>query len=340
MQKMRVAMYYSNTDVKLEDMPVPKINQGELLVKVVSSGICGSDVMEWYRLDKVPLVLGHEIAGEVTEVGEGVKGFKKGDRIFATHHVPCEKCEYCKQGHETVCDTLHKTNFEPGGFAEFVRIPKINVTKGTFLLPETMSYDEGTFIEPLGCIVRGQKLLGIEPGQTVLVLGSGIAGLLHVKLALAKGAQVFATDLSDYRLKAAEKAGASVIDAKEDVPAKIQELNGKVDRVIVCTGALPAIKQAFESIDKGGKILFFAPTKPGVDVPFPLEKLWKKEISLITSYAASPDDLREAMGLIETKKVEVKDMITHRFPLEKTGEGFKLVVEASDSLKVIIEPQK
>src|SRR3989304_3886361 len=180
---MRVAMYYSNTDIKTEEMPIPKIGPDELLVKIMASGICGSDLMEWYRIKKAPLVLGHEIAGVVEKVGKGVRGFKKGDRIFATHHVNCGACNYCSSGKETACETLRSTKFFPGGFAEYVRVPKINVERGMLLLPEEVSFEEGTFIEPLGCVVRGQRKAGVEKGQTVLVLGSGISGLLHIQLA-------------------------------------------------------------------------------------------------------------------------------------------------------------
>ncbi|MEO6165059.1 MAG: alcohol dehydrogenase catalytic domain-containing protein, partial [Candidatus Binatia bacterium] len=186
--KMRVAMYYSNRDVRLEEMPVPKIGAGELLLRTRASGICGSDLMEWYRVKKAPLVLGHEITAEVVEVGEGAEGFSVGDRVFATHHVPCGKCRYCKSGHQSVCDLLRTTHFEPGGFAEYIRVPKINVELGTLRIPDSMTFDEGSFIEPLACVVRAQRIAKLAAGQTVLVIGSGISGLLHIQLARARGA--------------------------------------------------------------------------------------------------------------------------------------------------------
>jgi L-iditol 2-dehydrogenase len=341
---MRVAKYYNNKDIRLEEIPKPKIREGEILVKVMASGICGSDVMEWYRIKKAPLVLGHEISGEVVEIGRGVKGFKIGDRVFATHHVPCNKCRYCLSGKHTVCETLHSTRFYPGGFSEYVRIPKINVERGTLKLPEDVSYDEGTFIEPLGCVVRGQRIADVRKGQTVLVIGSGIAGLLHIQLALSKGAKrVIATDINEFRLRKAKEFGANhVINAKEDVPSKTKDMNeGRLaDRVIVCTGALSAIDQALHSVDRGGTILFFAPTSPGVEVPIPFNDLWFKGATLTTTYAAVLPDLKEALELIRKHKVDVKGMITHHFPLEETGKGFRMVSEAKESIKVIIEPQK
>src|SRR3989304_8070506 len=133
---MRVSVYYNNNDVRLEERPVPKIRDGELLIKVIASGICGSDVMEWYRIKKAPLVLGHEIAGDIVEVGKGIDKYKKGDRVFVSHHVSCNTCHYCLIGHTSACDTLRTTNFEPGGFAEYIRVPMINVDRGSFVAPE------------------------------------------------------------------------------------------------------------------------------------------------------------------------------------------------------------
>ncbi len=339
---MRVAMYYNNQDVRLEEMPKPTIGSGEILLKTMASGVCGSDVMEWYRVKKAPLVLGHEVTGEIVEVGDGVKGYKTGDRIFASHHVPCNKCHYCLNDHHTSCETLHTTNFIPGGFAEYIRVPKINVENGMYLLPENVSYDVGSLIEPLACVVRGQRLAGMKHGLTVLILGSGISGLLHVKLAKSKGAKrVIATDVNDYRLDAAKRFGAhAIINAEKDVPTRLKEANdGRLaDLVVVCTGATSAFHQALESVDRGGTILFFAPPTSGVNIPVPVNEFWRNEITLLTSYGAAPKDLEKAHEMIRDGKIKVDDIITHRLPLEETGLGFKLVAEAGESLKVIIKP--
>ena len=150
-------MYYSNQDVRVEEMPVPRIGPGELLLRVEASGICGSDVMEWYRLTRAPLVLGHEVAGEVVQAGEGVERFREGDRLVVTHHVPCNACHYCLSGHHTVCDTLRQTHFDPGGFSEYLRVPAINVDRGAFRLPDGVSFEEASFAEPLACVLRGQQ---------------------------------------------------------------------------------------------------------------------------------------------------------------------------------------
>lgn len=341
---MRVAKYYNNRDVRIEEMPAPQIGAGELLVKVMASGICGSDVMEWYRIKKAPLVLGHEIAGEIVTVGDGVKRFKVGDRVTVAHHVPCNTCHYCLNGHYSVCETLRTTNFYPGGFAEYLRIPPINVDRGTFILPQEVSYEEGTFAEPLACTLLGQRKAGLRPGQSILVIGSGISGLLHILLARALGAgKIFAVDITEYRLNMAKQCGAdAAFHAKEDVPAHLRKHNdGRLaDMVIVCTGAPSAIDQAFKSVDRGGAILFFAPTEPNVTTPINLWDLWRNCNSLILSYAGPPDDTAASIELLRTGRVKVRDLITHRLGLAETALGFKLVAEARDSVKVIIEPQK
>ena len=342
---MRVAMYYSNHDVRVEEMPTPKIGPGELLVRVEACGICGSDVMEWYRLGKAPLVLGHEIGGQIAAVGEGVERYKEGDRISAAHHVPCNKCYYCLNGHHTVCDTLRRTNFDPGGFAEHIRLPAINVEHGVWLLPDEVSYEEATFIEPVACVLRAQRQAHLKPGHSMLVIGSGIAGLLHIQLARALGAsRVIATDIVGYRLEAARRFGAdAAIHADEDVPASLRQVNqGRLaDLVIVCTGAKSAIIQALQSVERGGTILFFAPTNAGVTIPISINDLfWRNDITLTTSYAGSPGDYEVALELIRARRVHVLEMITHRLGLAEAGLGFQLVASAQNSIKVIIEPQR
>ena len=342
MKKMKVAMYYNNNDVRIEEMPVPSIGDNELLVKVKASGICGSDVMEWYRIKKAPKVLGHEITGDIVEIGKNVKKYKVGDRVFVSHHVPCNTCRFCLAHQQTLCHTLHSTNFYPGGFAEYLRVPEINVDRGVFFLPKEMSYDEGVFIEPLACVVRGLKTAGMKPGQTVLVIGSGISGLLQIKLAKAWNAgKILATDVEDYRLNAAKKFGAdTVIHAKDDVAEQVKKHNdGKLaDLVVLCTGALPAVKQALQSVESGGTILFFAPTEPEIDIPFPLFELWNKQVKMVSTYAGSPEDIKCAIDLIKSKKVSVADMISHTLPLLEAAKGFQLVAKAKDSMKVILEP--
>jgi len=339
-------MYYNNRDVRLEEMPTPRIGPGEMLVQIFASSICGSDTMEWYRIKRAPLVLGHEIAGRVAEVGAGVTGFKSGDRVVATHHVPCLSCHYCLSGHETVCNTLlNETHFDPGGFCEYVRLPTINVARGTWILPDEVSYEAATFVEPLGCVHRGQRSAAIRPGASVLVLGSGIAGLLHVKLALAQGAgMVMATDRSSERLTLARRYGAQhALPADADVAGEFRKVNSGrgADVVIVCAAAEIVLRQAVETVGRGGVILLFAPAPAGTVVPIAVNDVfWRRDVTITTSYAAGPGDCAAALELIRSQRVRVDDMITHRFGLAETGKGFRLVAEGGASLKIIIKPQE
>ncbi len=343
---MRVAMYYNNRDIRVEELPKPKIGPGELLVKIQASGICGSDVMEWYRIGKAPLVLGHEIAGEVAEVGAGVRTFKAGDRVVATHHVPCFSCHECLTGHETVCDLLLSgTHFDPGGFCEYVRLPAVNVERGTWKIPDSLSYEAATFVEPLACVLRGQRTAGLKAGGSVLVLGSGISGLLHVHLASVSGAGfIAATDLTEYRLQAATRFGASTAyRADQNVVARFKADNrGRgADVVIVCASAKAAFEQALAAVARGGTILFFAPTAAGETLPLAINDLfWRRDLSLTTTYAGAPADCVAALELIASGRVRVEEMITHRFGLADTVSGSTLVAEGRESIKVIIKPQE
>ncbi|MDY6856761.1 MAG: zinc-dependent dehydrogenase [Thermodesulfobacteriota bacterium] len=340
---MRVAMWYNNNDVRVEEVPTPEIGPGEILIRVQASGICGSDVMEWYRIHKAPLVLGHEVAGEVVSIGKGVQKYKTGDRVTVAHHVPCNTCHYCLNGHHSVCDTLRQTNFYPGGFSEYIRVPSINVDRGVFLLPDEVSFEEGAFTEPLACVVRGQRLARIQPGQSIFVVGSGMTGLLHIALARTLGAgRVIAMDTIPYRLEAAQQFGAdTVISSDDDVPARVREVNnGRLaDQVMLCRGAW--LTQALQSVERGGTVLVFAATRENVTIPLPVNELfWRNEITLTSAYAAPPIDSAKALELIRSRRVLVNEMITHRLSLKETGLGFQLVSKPTESIKVIIEPNK
>ena len=341
---MKVAMYYNNADVRLEEIPIPKIGSEEILIRVYASGICGSDLMEWYRLPKAPLVLGHEIAGQIVEIGDKVSNFKVGDRVIATHHVPCNTCYHCLRQNHSSCQTLRSTSFDPGGFSEYIRIPAINVDRGVLKLPDEVTYEEASFVEPLGCVVRGQRLAGLRMTDSVLVMGSGMTGLLHIQLAKAQGAgQIIATDVNDYKLGVAKDFGADyAIHADHDIASHIKEFNeGRLaDFVVVCTGAKSAIEQAFDLVEPGGTILFFAPSGPDTKVEIPFNDFWWSGVKTLSSYAASPSDLAIALELIRSKRVNVCDMVTHRLPLSETGEGFRMVDEGGDSIKIIVEPHK
>ena len=332
---MLAAVYHSNRDIRLDEVPRPIAGQGELLMRIEASGICGSDVMEWYRIRKAPIVLGHEVAGLVEQVGDGVDGFNPGDRIVATHHVPCNTCRYCRTGRHSVCDTLRTTTFHPGGFAQYVRLPPINVDRGVLKIPDSVSYEEASFVEPLACVVRALRISGMAPGMNVAVLGSGVSGILMIQAARAMGAgEILATDLSDYRLQQAERFGATRVEKAD----RLDTTTFKADQVLVCAAAAPAVTQSLELVDKGGTILYFAPLEPGSTYPMPMFDIWNRNARIVHSYAGPPADMATAMDLIAAKRIDVAGMITHRLPLKETAQGFDLMLKGADSLKVIIEP--
>jgi L-iditol 2-dehydrogenase len=340
---MRVAVYFSNSDVRIEDRPRPEIGRGEALLRVRASGICGSDLMEWYRVPRAPVVLGHEVAGTIEEVGASVDSLRPGDRVVTTHHVPCGSCRYCLSDRHAVCPMLHRTTFEPGGLAELVRLPAENVRLGTLRLPEHVSFEQGSFVEPLACVVRGQRLAGLRAGDAVAVIGSGVSGLLHLQLARANGAaRVVAIDTSDARLAAARRFGADLAlraDAP-DLEARVREGNdGRLpERVVVCAAARSAIERALALVDDGGTVLPFAPLAPGEQVSFEAWNLFRRGIALVHTYAGPPDDMRTALDLIASGRIDVTSMITDRLGLSDAARAFRLAAAGGSTLKVVLDP--
>jgi len=335
---MKVSLWYNNKDIRTEEIPKPNPGPGEMLVKVMSCGICGSDIVEWYRLPRAPLVLGHEIGGKVVEIGEAVNKFKSGDRVFLAPKVPCMTCHYCRNNHFPVCPNVKERL--PGGFSEYVLVPKAIAENGAYLLPDTISYDQSTFIEPLACVIRAQKLADVTKNQTLLIIGCGISGMLQIKLAKTKNCKIIAVDINNKRLEFAERIGADItIKAVDNIVKRMIAENGKkADTIMLCTSAMSAIEQAWECVDKGGNIVFFAVPGPEKDVVIPINDFWTNEIKVLTSYFCGPPDIVEAINLLETGTIKIDDMITHRLPLNDIITGFQLVSGANESIKVIIKP--
>lgn len=335
---MKVAYWYNNKDIRIEEIPSPKPKSREMLVKVISCGICGSDIVEWYRLPRAPLIQGHEVGAQVVKVGQSVKKYKPGDRVFIAPKVPCLKCYYCQNGHYPQCSEVKERL--PGGFAEYILVPEILIENGTYLLPESIDYDQSTFIEPLACVVRAQRLAGVKKGQTVLVIGCGMSGLLNVKLARTKGCRIIAADINKTKLEIAKKMGTDIaINAEDDISKRLLEKTGKkADIVFLCASADSAVEQAWKCVDKGGVIVLFAVPAPDKKVVVPVNDFWMKEITILTSYYCGPPDIIEAMKLIEWRTIIVDDLITHRLPLNDIVKGFQLVADGRKSIKVIIKP--
>lgn len=333
-------MYHGNRNVWVEEMPIPEIGNDELLLKVMASGICGSDLMESHRKREKPYVLGHEIAGEIVKVSDNMKDYKVGERIFVTHHVPCDNCRECLRRHKTQCNEFKKVNnFSPGGFAEYVKVGGRSLRTGAIKLPDEMSYEQASFIEPLGAAVEGFE--GFR-GDSFLVFGAGVGGLLNMQLARVFGAgRIIVTDINEYRLNKARELGAdSVINARELNAESLRSVNeGRLaDRIIIATSAKEATEQAFRLYGAGSNILFFA--TPHEKVESDWYKCWRDVSAIKMTYGATPKSNYFAYRFIEEGIINVDKMITHRFSLDEIAEGFKVASEAKECLKVIIEPHR
>jgi L-iditol 2-dehydrogenase len=338
---MKVAKLYSFNDIRIEDIPIPEVGPKDALLKTKASGICSGDVMPWYIEKKAPLVLGHEPAGEIVEIGSDVTSFSAGDRVFVHHHAPCLTCKFCKRGDYVQCETWRKTRIIPGGISEYILIPEINLENDTLNLPDNLSYEDGTLVEPLACVIKGFKKSQIRHGDTVLVIGLGFMGILNGIVAKRYGAgRIIGADRVPYRLEQAIILGFDdVIDISR---FKIKEALNEITKgnmaelVIVCPNSVDAMKDGISSIGAGGTMLMFAPAKPDERLTINPNELYFKDISIVTSYSCGPIDTEDALEIIKEGTVRAEKLVTHRFPIEKTKEAFKLTAEARDSLKSII----
>jgi len=338
---MKAAVYYSQKDIRIEEIPIPEIGEDEVLVEMKACGICGSDLMDWYLKSRAPLVLGHEPAGIIVKKGSKVKGFSVGDRVFVHHHVACLTCHYCIHGDYTLCEQFHKTNIEPGGFAEYFKVSTLNLQIDTLKIPENVSFEEATLIEPVGCCLRALKKCKIQTGDSVAIIGAGTTGIIHTVLSKIFGAaKTIVSDLIDYRLKVAKKFGADVTvnPENEDLTEVVKaETDGRgVDLAIVTAPNLEAYKTGVNVCRKGGKLCVFAPIQPGKYLQLSLKELFFSEIQIIPSYSTSHLETRTALELINSGRINVKDLITHRFRLVETDKAFKTALENKESLKVMV----
>ena len=338
---MKVAMYYGPKDIRIEEMSTPKIGEDEALVEMKACGICGSDLMEWYLKNRAPLVLGHEPAGILIKKGEKVKEFEIGDKVFVHHHVACLTCHYCLHGDYTLCEQFHTTRIIPGGFAEYFKVPAPNLQIDTLKIPNEISFEEATFIEPIGCCLRALEKCHIKAGDSVAIIGAGVTGILHAALSKILGAsKVFVSDLVDYRLRIAKKFGADFIvnPEKENFLSvvKAETEDRGADLTMVTAPSLEAYKAGLNVCRKGGKLCIFAPTDPGKYLQISPKELFFSEIKIIPSYSTSHIETRKALQLIKAGKIKVKELITHRFKLEEAAKAFKTALESKESLKVMI----
>jgi L-iditol 2-dehydrogenase len=338
---MKAATLYSFNDIRVEDIPVPKIGPGDALIKTKACGICSGDVMRWYIEKKAPLVLGHEPAGVIVDVGENVTSFKKGDRVFTHHHAPCTTCRFCRRGDYVHCPTWKNSGIIPGGISEYIMIPSVNLENDTIAFSENISFEDGTFIEPVACVVKGLKRAKIRQGDTILIIGLGAMGMINLLLGREYGAgRIIGADMVKFRLDKAVELGADdVINvSRMDLYNALRDFTkGEMaELVIVGPNSVESMTQGLRCVRPGGQVLFFTPALPGEKLTVDPNYLYFNDINIITSYSCGPTDTLDAYNFLENGVVRANKLVTHRFPIEKTAEAFKLTSIAENSLKALI----
>jgi L-iditol 2-dehydrogenase len=319
---MRAAVLYDVDDVRIEELVIPKLGAGEVLVRTMASGICSGDVMAWYIRRKAPLVLGHEPAGVVVET-RGEAGFSVGDRVFVHHHAPCFECRACARGEYVQCATWRATKIDPGGIAEYFRVARANL-RDTLPLPEGVSFPDASLVEPLACVVKSLRRSGAATGDRLYVIGLGVMGLLHVLAARELGAEVFASDFIAARREVAERNGA-VVFHPDDARAK---LGDGADVVICGPGTAQAMRAAVESVARAGTIVMFTPFPPEVPVTIDSERLYFGDLRIVASYSCGPDDTRAALELIEKGIVSAAKIGADLVALDDAPRAYRELAEA------------
>jgi L-iditol 2-dehydrogenase len=338
---MKIVKLYSFHDIKTEDTPVPEVGANEALMKVRASGICSGDAMPWYIEKKAPLVPGHEPAGEIVEVGTRVNSFHPGERVFVHHHAPCMECAFCNRGDYVQCNAWRKSKIIPGGISEYVLIPEGNLKNDTLKLPDSISYEDAVLIEPLACVVKSLKRSGIKKGDTVLIIGMGVMGIMHLLAAPHFGAgKIICADMVEYRLNKAGEFGAdAVINVNHDILKEktLSLTDGRgADIVIIGPNSVSAMEVGLQCTAPGGTAVFFTPAKPGENLTKDPNYLYFRDMNIVTSYSCGPEDTKKSLELIKQGLVTAKKLVTHRFGIDETEKAYRTVAEAKKSLKVLI----
>lgn len=323
---MRAAVLYDVDDIRIEERPVPSIGPGELLVRTGASGICTGDIMAWYVRRKAPLVLGHEPAGVVEAAGAGVTAFAPGDRVFVHHHAPCFACGACERGDYVQCATWRSSKIDPGGLAEYFRVPAEN-TGDTLRLPESVSVVDASLVEPLACVVKSLRRSGVGEGQTLYVIGLGVMGLMHALVAQSRGVRVIGTDFLEARRRFAQSRGVEAVSPQDAYTGA---------EVVICgPGSPEALRNAFAAVAPGGTVVMFTPLEPGVPFTFDPNDLYFRDVNLVTSYSCGPDDTRESLDLIARGTVTAERLGATQFSLDEVPAAYTALRE-SRILKPIV----
>jgi len=340
---MKAVVYYNNHDVRLEERPVPEIGPGELLVKLEACGLCGSELTEYHMLPRAPLVMGHEPSGVVAKVGEGITKFKVGDRVTTHHHVGCMSCHQCQRGNFTLCENFKKSHLEPGAMCEYFRVPAENTKYDTLILPDNVSFEAGTLVEPLACTLRAIKTTPINSGDTVIIVGMGFIGLGFLELIRHMPAgKIIVLDLNDWRLQQGLKHGAThaINSGKEDPVKTIKELNeGRLgDAVFVAVPSIKVWDLGVSLCEKGATIHFGTPMDPEIHWPVNANKLWFEEINFTFSYSTSHVETAAIRDLMAAGRLDADSLVTHKYGMHEVPKAIEQYFEAGESIKQLIMP--
>ncbi len=345
---MRAGVYREKGIVRVEEVPVPEVGDGEVLIKVAACGVCGTDIKKiFYRYVEPPQILGHELAGTVVAVGRGVTKWKLGDRVMSFHHIPCGECFFCGRRMFSQCKLYKSTGltagFTPngGGFGEYVKAMPWVAERGIVALPDNVSFEEATFIEPINTIVKAVQKARLAAGETVLIIGCGPIGLQLLMVARIEGARIYTSDPVATRREKSLKLGA--LESFNPVSGKlVEEIRARsegrgADVVLVAVAHPAVVVEALAAARPGGRVLLFAANDPITKIEFPASAVGIDEKEILGSYSAAVDIQESAAGLVLGKKLPVMDIVTHRFPLDRIQEGLELAARPTeDSLKILI----
>jgi len=329
--------------IELVDVPAPSIGFGELLLEMKACGLCGTDLAKIFggKRPEGPVPLGHELVGVVRAVGEGVTRFVHGDRLAVAHHVPCGRCRYCLHGSEPMCPQFKMTNIDPGGFAELVRIPALQVEQAAFPLPAALPDEAGVFMEPLACALRAVKRSDVQAGDRIAVVGTGCMGLLVAQAVALRGARPICLDLREERLELARTLGLECtlnVARSEPVQALLELTEGEgIDGAILTAVNGPILEAVLGSLRAGGRINLFADSVGPKHLPVDLSAFWQQEFSLIATYSTTPAELREAIRILASGLIQVHPLVSHRFDLTRFEEGARLQRDGR-ATKVLFSP--
>ncbi len=334
-ERMRATVLYDVDDIRIEQRDVPQPQEGELLVQTRASGICTGDIMGWYIRRKAPLVLGHEPSGVVAALGPGApplddsgRPFAIGDRVAVHHHAPCFECYFCKRGDYVQCATWRASKIDPGGLAEFFRVPRENV-RDTLRLPYNVSFVDGSLVEPLACVLKSLRRARVRPGDTVLVIGLGVMGLMHVAAARDRGANVIGSDFSERRRELASALGASVVHPEQAASVLKKNTDGRGADAVICGPGLPEVlREALALAAPGGTVVMFTPLEPGTAFSFDPNDLYFRDVRLVASYSCGPRDTREALAAIARGVVNAQRLGATEFPLESAADAYRALSQA------------